>query len=156
MADFGISEALLGLSTAATAAGTLAAGAAADSSGKFKAQQDLMAAQESRASSQRQSIEKRRDADLTISKLRAQAGAGATTDPGIEKLGEEISARGEYQALMETYKGENRARGLQDDAAASIMEGKSKKNASYLSAAGTLASGGTSMYRAYNKIPYYG
>jgi len=58
------------------------------------------------------------------------------------------------------YKGENRARGLEDSAVGSRLsgdaakaEGEAKKNASYFSAAGTLIGSAGSAYRTYKGVP---
>lgn len=153
------SLALAGIGTAVSAAGTLAAGADADKAYQFKARQEDMAAQESRASSQRGALEKRREGELIQSKLQARAaasGAGAS-DPGVVALGEDIAGRGEYESLMEMYKGENRARGLEDKAMASRMSGDAARTGSYFNAAGTIIKGATSMYDRFNRLaPAYG
>jgi hypothetical protein len=51
------------------------------------------------------------------------------------------------------FKGENRARGYEDQAKATLFEGDSKKSASQLSALGTIIGGAGSMYGQYNKLP---
>ena len=151
------------------AAGTIMGGNAAADAGKaqrgaqyFKAAQEEQAAQESRAAAQRGSLDKARESRLLLSKLQANAAAsgGGASDPTVLDLAGGIAGRGEYESLMEMYKGENRARGLEDQAIGSRMsgdaakaEGEAKRNASYLSAAGTLIGSGGSAYKAYNKIP---
>lgn len=161
---------ILGLvGTAVSAMGTIAAGAAANSAAQaqaqmsqFKAKQEDMAAAEARASAQRQAMEHRRAGDIAESQLQARAAAdgGSATDPTVIGLGEGIAGRSEYGALMETYKGENRARGLEDQAtldrmqaAAQLAEGRAKQTASYFSAGGSLLSGIGSAYSVYNKTP---
>lgn len=156
------------VSAAATIAGGNAAMAAAQGqqqAAEFRAKQEEKAAQESRAASQRQSLERRREADVIGGRLRAAAAAsgGSATDPTVLALGEDIAGRGEYEALIETYKGENRARGLEDQAAATryegqlaLMEGKARQSASRLSAFGTLIGGMGSAFSAYNRTPNYG
>lgn len=105
------------------------------------------AATESRASSQRQAMEQRRRARLALSTLtaRAAAGGGSATDPGVVRLGGDIAARGEYQALAEMYTGENRARGLETEANIGIASARQQAHAtrvgSYFKAAGTILSG---------------
>lgn len=152
-----------------SAAGTIAGGAAANQAGQstqqadyFKAAQEDMAAQESRASSQRSALEKGRQTELVQSKLQADAAAsgGGASDPGVLTLAGNIGGRGEYESLMDMYTGENRARGLTDQATgtrltgdAAAAEGNAKENASYLSAAGTLIGSAGSAYRTYNKSP---
>ena len=154
---------------ALSAGGTLIGGAASAAAGEsaqkanyFKATQEEMAAQESRAASQRASLDKQRETGLLQSKLQARAAAsgGGASDPGVLDLAGDIAGRGEYESLLEMYKGENRARGLEDAAMGSRMtgdaalaEGKAKQSASYLSAAGTIVGSAGSAYRTYNKIP---
>jgi hypothetical protein len=158
-------------SGALSAAGTIMGGNAAAAAGKsqqdaayFKAAQEEQAAQESRAAAQRTALEKDRQARLLQSTLQANAAAsgGGAADPTIIGLGQDIAGRGEYQSLMDLYTGENRARGLEDQAMGSRMsgdaalaEGKAKQSASYLSAAGTLIGSAGSAYKTY-KTPAYG
>lgn len=157
---------------ALSAVGTLIGGGAAAQAGQstqqaqnFKAQQEDMAAQESRAAAQRDSLEKGRQTQLVLSKLQANAaaGGGGADDPGVLTLAGNIAGRGEFESLMDMYRGENRARGLEDTAIGSRLsgeaaaaEGKAKQSASYLSAAGTIIGTAGSAYKTYNKIPAYG
>jgi hypothetical protein len=139
---------------ALSASSTLAAGDDAVTTSKiianqqeYKGQQLDMQAQESRAAAQRAMLDKRRQAGLMLSTLRARVagGGGDTTDSGTINLAEGITERGEMEALTEMYKGENRARGLEDMAAgarregdAAIFEGAVKKRAARMKAAGTI------------------
>ncbi len=161
--------ALTAIGTGVSAMGTIASGKAAEQAGRqaqqareFEALQQEQAAQESRAAAQRQAIDKRREGQLLLSRLQARAAAsgGGADDPTVLDLGGGIAERGEYEALTEMYRGENRARGLEDSAVGSRMtgealraEGEAKKRASRLSAFGTLIGGATSMYGQYNKLP---
>lgn len=154
---------------ALSAAGTLIGGMAAADAGErtksameFRAKEEEQAAQESRAVSQRSALEEERKGRFTLSTLQARsaAGGGGADDPTVLNLGGDIAARSEYDALFDMYKGENRARGLEDSAMASRMsgdaaeaEGKAKQMASYFSAAGTIAGSAGSAYRQYNKLP---
>lgn len=137
MAELALAATVIG--GAVSAVGTLAAGGAAKDAGYFKAAQEEQAGQESRAASQRASLEQRRQAGLALSKVQAGAaasGAGAS-DPGILKIAGDIAGRGEYQALTEMYKGENRGRGLEDQAMGDRMSGDAAQEGSYYKAAGT-------------------
>lgn len=154
---------------ALSAAGTLMGGQAAASAGKsnrdamyFRAAQEEQAAAEARAVGQRSSFEKERESRLLQSKLQANSAAsgGGASDSGVLNLAGDIAGRGEYETLMELYKGENRGRGLEDQAMgsrlsgdAALAEGEAKRKASYFSAAGTLIGTGGSAYRTYNRIP---
>lgn len=163
--------ALAVVGSAVSAGGTIMGGNAAAAAGQsaqqaqnFKAQQEDMAAQESRAASQRSALDKGRETTLLLSTLQARAAAsgGGASDVGVLNLAGDIAGRGEYESLMDMYRGENRARGLEDTAIGSRLsgeaaaaEGKAKQSASYLSAAGTIIGGAGSAYRTYNKIPNY-
>lgn len=147
----GTAAALSGAGAVTTAAGTLMAGGANKASADYRAEQLDMAATEARAAAQRQAFERRRTAKLTLSQLQARAAAfaGDASNPGIIKLGGDIASRGEYQALSELYLGENRARGLTDEATGSRVAGQAAQTGSYFSAAGSLASGFGSMLSTY-------
>lgn len=152
-------------SGALAAGGTIMGGNAAAQAGQsargaqyFKAAQEDQAAQESRAASQRVALDKQHQTDLALSTLqaRAAAGGGSASDPGVINLAQNIAGRGEYQSLMDMYTGENRARGIEDQAMGSRMtgdaaaaEGDAKRTASYLSAAGTLVGSAGSAYKTY-------
>ncbi len=151
------------------AAGTIMGGNAAAAAGKsqqdaanFQAAQQEQAAAESRAAAQRVALDKGRETRLLESKLITTAAASGASPDGtnVQNLAGNIAARGEYESLLEMYKGENKARGLMDAAAGTRMsgaaaaaEGEAKQNASYLSAAGTIIGSGGSAYRTYNRAP---
>lgn len=151
------------------AAGTIMGGNAAAAAGKaqqdaqyFKAAQEEQAAQESRAASQRVALDKAREGRLLQSKLQAgaAAGGGGAADATVLNLAGGIAGRSEYESLLEMYKGENRARGLEDSAIGSRMsgdaakaEGEAKRTASYFSAAGTLIGSAGSAYKTYKGTP---
>ena len=161
--------------TAVSAMGTIAGGRAAEQAGivqqqamEFRAKQEEIAANQARAEAQRVAIDKRREGTLLTSKLvaRAAASGGAVDDPGTLDLAGDIGARSEYAALLESFKGENRARGLEDSAVAdrysgmaALAEGQAKRQASTYSAFGTIIQGGGSIFRTANRLPspnFYG
>lgn len=146
--------ALTAAGTAVTAAGTLVGGARAEESAEFRAQQIEGAAAESRAAAQRQAFERRRAAKLTLSSLQARSAAfaGDASDPGIVRLAGDIAARGEYQALAEMYTGENRARGLTDEAMGTRMSGAAARQGSYFAAGGQVLSGLGGMFKTYGSM----
>lgn len=167
-----ITATMLVLTAAGTglkAAGTIAAGNAAADAGiaranalNYDAVQRDQQAQESRAAAQRLAFEKRREGTLLESTLQARAAAsgGGADDPTVLNLGENIAQRSEYGALMEMYKGENRARGLEDQAigdrysaGAALEEDKGKQKAARMEAWGTLIGGAGSAFRQYNGVP---
>ena len=143
--------------TGITAAGTLAAGDAAKASAESQALQMQQQATQARAASQRNMMEHQRQQTMVQSQLQARAaasGAGAE-DPTVVNLGGAIAARGEEQALMDLYNGENSARGLEDSATAKIASGEAAKTGSMYSAAGTIFSGlgsGFSRYAGTNPL----
>lgn len=150
-------------SVAATAASTIigfsgaqAEGKAAQQAANYKAAQQEQQAQESRAASQRSALESRHKAELSQSTLQARAaasGAGAT-DESVLGLGEQIAARGEYESLLDMYKGENQARGFEDAAKATIINGQAAKQGAQYKAMGTLASGFGSMADKFGKVDW--
>lgn len=155
--------------TAVSAMGTIAGGKAAQQAGQagaqskeFEAKQLEQQAMESRASQQRVAMERRREGVLLNSKMQARAAAsgGGADDPTVVNLAQDIAGRSEYGALMEMYKGENRARGLEDQAMGSrmtadalIAEGDAKKKAAKMSAIGTIIGGAGSMFRTASGGP---
>lgn len=161
--------ALTAAGSAVTAAGTLAGGNAAKQAGQIQSAADLykargrdIAANEAFATGQREAQEKQLQTRLVQSKLQAGAAAsgGGAADPTVLGLIGDIAQRGEYQSLIAMNKGEERARGLKDEATSARMEsdaalyaGEQAKKASRVQALGTILGGGTSMYKQYNKTP---
>lgn len=96
-----------------------------------------------RAATQRDAIEIRRNKDYTKSRAVAvMAASGASTDdPGMVNLMAEIEKEGEIQALTKLWVGEDRARGMEDSAAVARNEGKASRTSGYLNAATTALSG---------------
>lgn len=159
--------------SAVSAMGTIAGGDAAADAGmrqqqayEYRAKQEEQAAQESRAVSQRAALDKRRQGDLLLSTLRARGAAGGSNvaSGDILDTAGEIGGRGEYEALFDMYRGENRARGLIDSAAGSRMtgeaaraEGEAKKRASRMAAIGTIIGGvGSAASNFGGKLPSAG
>lgn len=152
-----------------SAAGTIAGGNAAADAGRrsqqameFRARQEEQAATEARAVGQRAGFEKQREGKLALSALTARAaGSGTGVDSATNVgLAQGIAGRSEYDTLFDMFKGENRGRGLEDEAMgsrltgeAALAEGRAKKSAAMLSAAGTIVGASGSMYRTYKKIP---
>src|SRR5579885_520256 len=147
------------------AAGTLMGGSAAAAYGRmqqqaaeFQATQDVMNSASEIAAASRRSIETLQKANLTRSAAVATAAAGGVTTTAGSPLTNdaEISARGHYAAALDLWNGQNAATADLNKAAAAhysgLMDeigGQMAQQASYLSAAGTLASSGASAYRMY-------
>jgi hypothetical protein len=133
---------------------------------RFKAQQEEYAAATARAEAQREAMEHRREGRYAQSTLQARAAAdgGSASDTTPLQLGMTIAGRSEYAALMEMYKGENKGRGLEDQATldrmaadAAIAQGNAAKQASMFSAAGSLIGGfGSAFSKTGSSTPSFG
>lgn len=152
MADLGLLATVAGLAgSAVSAVGTIAGGEAQAQAAEFRARQAEKQAMEERAAGQREAFRERRKEQLTQSRLQAVSAAsgGGTTDPTVVGLASDIAAEGEEQALLQFALGENRARGREDQAAASRASGEAARVGSYFGAAGGLLSSGSSLYGKY-------
>jgi hypothetical protein len=140
---------------ATQAAGTIMSGNAAKVGSDFEAKQLEQQAGESRAAAQRAAMDKRREERYAQSALlaRAAASGGGADDAGVVDLAGDIAQRGEYEALAEIFKGESRARGMEDAAFGKRRSGKAAQKGAYLSAAGTILGSAGSMYRLYAGNP---
>lgn len=129
--------------TVVSAVGTLAAGAQAKNTAEFEAAQYRQKANEERAVASRTMQNERRQKELVISKLNANAAqaSGDTTDTGVLNLVGGIEKEGEYQALSAFARGENAARGLEDQAYMTKRKGEFAQTASYMKAAGSVMEG---------------
>jgi hypothetical protein len=104
-----------------------------------------------RASSQRQAIDERRQAGLVASRalsLAAASGGGAD-DPTVVNLIANTQGEGEYRALTALYNGNEEALGMEAQARSKRKEAKNVKTASYLKAAGSIISGGSTLADKY-------
>jgi hypothetical protein len=142
-------------------AGAAEEGRAAIEPSEYRATQLRQQAQEARAAQQRVALETRRKGGLAQSTLRARAaaGGGGATDNSVLNLTGQIAERTEYQSLLDMYKGENAARGLEDSANAAIYEGKVKERGAQYKAAGygfqtqgTLAASAGSMAQQFGGL----
>ena len=129
LASAGGTIAGMGSAMAAGKAGKIGAalqGQAAMQSAEYRAKQLEQQAQEARASQQRMALETRRKGDLLQSTLRtrAAAGGGSATDNTVMNLAGQIAVRTEYESLLEMYKGENAARGMEDAAKVARYQGQ--------------------------------
>ena len=87
------------------------------------------------------------------------AGGGGATDNTVLNLGRQIAGRTEYESLLDMYKGENAAIGLEDAANAAIYQGKvAERGAQYKAAGygyqtqGTLAQSAGSMAQQFGSL----
>lgn len=136
-------------------------GQAAVDSANYRATQLRQQAQEARASQQRAALETQRKGGLVQSTLRARAaaGGGGATDNTVLNLAGQIAGRTEYESLLEMFKGENAARGLEDAANAAIYQGQvAKRGSEYKAAgygyqtAGTIAQSAGSMAQQFGSL----
>jgi len=137
MAALGVISAAIG------AIGTIAQGVAANNQAQFEAEQQKMQGKEELAAAQRQADQQRKEAALVQSRqqaLAASSGAGAS-DPTIIKLMTDTAGQGELNAQGTLYGGEQRKRGLFDQASATRLSGQASLFGSFLGGAGQLASG---------------
>lgn len=139
------------LGTGVSAAGQIAAGQNAQAMANAEAAELKRRAAEERAAAQREAMEKRKKANLLLSRsqaVSAASGAGAT-DPTVLAVEGGIAKEGEYQADVENYLGESRARGLIHKAAMTQAEGADAKQASLFRAGGTILSGISPYFQRY-------
>jgi len=158
--------------TAVSTVGTLVGGEAQAAQARYegKAQQtvaNFQAAQlrqqagQNRATSQLQAIEEQRKARLAMSRAKAIAAAsGGGTGGSVQNILSRLRAEGDWNAAAAIYEGEEAARGMEAQAAASQAEGqyanaagryaaKNIRRASYLSAVGNALQGSASFYEKY-------
>jgi hypothetical protein len=149
----GIGTALNLLGTGVSAGGQIISGQQAKKASKAEAAEFERIASEEKAAAQRKASEKRRQMNLLLSRsqaVSAASGAGAT-DPTVLATEGGIVEEGEYQAGVETYLGETRARGYQGKAALARAEGSDAAKSSLISAGGTILSGIGSYYDRYGR-----
>ena len=166
----GASMALTAVSGGLSAASTIAGGSAAEEAGRIKqqamyrqaTQEEINAAGEL-ASSQRKMFDTRLKTKLAASTLTARAaGSGFDASAGsmLTDAGD-IEQRGEFQALMDIFNGKSAFTSLNNKAAgdrvtgdAEAWAGREAKDASFLSAAGTIAGTAGSMFKTYGTFKY--
>lgn len=144
--------------TGLSAMSAIQQGKQAQSEANFLAKQQDMKANEERAVGQQRMLQKRKQAELAQSALRARAAAsgGDTTDTTIVNLGGDIEEEGEFQALNEFVRGENAARGYQDMAQATRARGAAARAAGPIKAVSTILEGGSSLFTKYGRSGGYG
>lgn len=142
---------LLAAATAVSAAGTIAGGFAQKAGADFQAKQLDMRAKEEVAASQREAFDIRKQKDLALSRgqsVAAASGLGATDESVLETVGD-LEQTGEYHAGLARYGGEERAKGVKMQAAASRFEGKQALTGSLWKAGATILGGASNMAGKY-------
>jgi len=141
-----------------SASSARSAGAAGRQAAEFEAAQLEQNAGQAQAAAQREALIERQRTALLVSRgiAVAAAGGGATTDPTVSNILEEIAAAGEYRAGVAIYQGEEKARvqRMQADARRNEGEaldaaGNSKASAYTLAGLGNFATGAASLYSKY-------
>lgn len=135
--------------------GQMQAGKAANANAKFQAAQMEQQAGQERASSQREAIAQRRQANIMRSNAQAAAAAsgGGATDPTVLNITGNLAKEGEYNALSALFEGEERARGLNLQATTTRMEGKQAKKQGMIGGAATIIGGVGSAMSKYSPSP---
>jgi hypothetical protein len=138
--------------------GQMQAGKAANANAKFQAAQMEQQAGQERASSQRQAIAERRQANIMQSNAQASAAAsgGGATDPTVLNITGNLAKEGEYNALSALFAGEERARGQELQATSTRMQGKQAKKQGMISGISTIIGGSASAYSKYSPAPATG
>lgn len=139
--------------TAVSALGTIASGRAQEAAAEFQAKQLDIKQNEEFAAGQREASQLARQKRLALSKLTNQAaGSGfSTADPSTLAIQDEITKYGTYQEDLARYGGASRAEGARLEAAAKRFEGTSAKSGSYLTAAGTILGGASTLADKYDR-----
>jgi len=166
----GASMAAAGVGGTLSAISTIAGGNAAAEGGKLQrraadaeaAQIDANSAQ-AIASAQRKKFDTEERTRLAVSTARAR-GAASGVDTGVGSAAAtqgELAKRGSLNAAIDMFNGESAATGLRNQAEAvrfggkvAELEGKMKRDASYLSAAGTIAGTAGNMLGSYTNLKY--
>jgi hypothetical protein len=153
-----------------SAAGTIAGGNAAAAAGQmqktadyYQAEQDDTNAAQEFASGQRKMLDTQDKTRLLLSTLKATAASnGTNTAVGSPvDIAGAIAKRGSYHAALDMFNGASAATGLRNKAAgerysgdAAATGGQLTKDASFLSAAGTIAGSAGSMLKTYGGWQY--
>jgi hypothetical protein len=137
--------------TLLSATGSVLGGKATNKASKVEAAALRRQAGQTRASSQREAIEQRRDADLAQSRALAlaAAGGGGASDPTVVDIISDLEGEGEYRALTALFNGEEQARGLEDEALAARKAGKNAKTAGIIGGISTVLTGASSLAGKY-------
>lgn len=134
-------------------------GAAVEEAYNSRAAQMRSNAGQQVAASQRGALTDRHTAMLAASKLIAAAGASGGSGAQVHRLTADILAKGDYNAHMDIYNGEEKARQLNADADAAVYQGQLARRGAGNTAAGlrtqatgsllSAAGGAASLYTKY-------
>ena len=149
----GLAPIIGGIGTGVQILGTIQAGREADAKAQYEAKVQEQQADEATASSQRSAAEQHRQGQFLLSQQRAAiAGSGGSlADASVLDLMGDTAAEADLAARTEIYKGDQQSRGYNDAAKVSRISGRNARNASYISAAGSLFSGVSNMYSRFGQ-----
>jgi hypothetical protein len=144
------------IGTALTAVGTIYGGVQANKAAKVEAKSLQKKGDNELAIGQRQALRARQEKERVLSRQRAVAaasGAGAT-DPSVEAVMGKTEQEGEYNALLEMYRGQQNRADLYAEAKTRRKEGKSALVGSFIDAGGTIYSSLDKSRRAKREFDY--
>lgn len=150
------SMALTAAGAGISAAGTIAGGNAQRTAAAYQATQLRENASTQIGAAQRQALDERLKSSMLQSTTIARAaasGVNAGFGSPLTDVGN-IAQRGEYNAAMDLWRGKQAATGDINQATAAELSGKIAQDASYYTAAGTIAGAGGSMLSQYGAYKY--
>lgn len=130
------------LGTGLSAAGTLYSGLQAKAGAEAEARQLKVKGDEEQAVGQRRAMQARREKDLARSRIQAVAAAsgGGAGDASITSLMQGVEQQGNYNSMLELYRGNTGRNKAYASAATRRAEGRSALTGSIIGAAGGAAS----------------
>lgn len=131
------------IGTLLTAGSTIYGGLAANAQGKAIESQMKTKGDNEFAVAQRDSLRRKRETDLLLSRQKAVAAAsgGGATDPTVMSVMGKTQQEGDYNAMIDMYNGSVNRADLYKQGAVARAEGKSKMWGSFLDAGSTIYSG---------------
>lgn len=140
-----------------SAVGSVAGGISKKNEADAQADAAERQAGEAQAVSQREAIQRSKEAKLLISRQQAVAAAsgGGAADPTVLKLMGDTAKQGQFNVASALYEGDATAAGLQDSAALSRWQGHQEKFAGFIDAGSTVLNGlgGFAKNRRLNTFP---
>ena len=149
--------ALLLASTVLEAGGKIITGASQSAALKAEAASAERKADEVLAASTRDAAQRRKEADLVLSRQQAVAAAsgGMATDTTVLNLMADTAQEGQYQVATSLYEGKAQRAGLLDQAAIARMQAKQAMLSGFIGA-GTTMLNGMSSYSKYRPPKFTG
>jgi uncharacterized membrane protein YebE (DUF533 family) len=128
------------IGTALSAGSTIYGGIQANQESKAVAASMKKKGDNEFSAAQRQSLEKRRQTELIMSRQKAVAAAsgGGASDPSVQSIMEKTQQEGDYSAMMDMYNGTVNRGDLYAEADTVRREGRSKMLGSFMDAGTTI------------------